>query len=57
MRGGKAEWTVREIEDVKLAQAVELFKLKMSIREVAEELKISKSAAHRRRRLPFNENA
>jgi putative DNA primase/helicase len=46
---GKAVWTTRDIEDVILARSVELFKEGMSVREVAEELKTSKSSASRLR--------
>ncbi|HKN11754.1 MAG TPA: AAA family ATPase [Candidatus Binatus sp.] len=49
VRDGRAEWTTRDIEDVTLAQAREMFKDGMSVRDVAEELKISKSKAHRLR--------
>lgn len=42
---GRANWIIRDIENVKLVRAAELFRLRMSVREVAEELKISKSSA------------
>ena len=47
---GAAIWTMREIEDVKLVRAQMLFDEGYSVREVAEELGISKSAAGRLRK-------
>jgi putative DNA primase/helicase len=47
VRDGDAIWTMREIEDVKLARAQVLFAESLSVRDVAEELGISKSAAGR----------
>ena len=47
---GRAVWTCRDLEHVKAQQAAELFSAKMSVRDVAEELGISKSAAGRLRR-------
>ena len=44
---GEAIWTMREIEDVKLARAQVLFAEGSTVRDVAEELGISKSAAGR----------
>ena len=46
-RDGEAIWTMREIEDVKLARAQVLFAEGSTVRDVAEELGISKSAAGR----------
>ena len=46
-RDGNALWTMREIEDVKLARAQALFDEGSTVRDVAEELGISKSAAGR----------
>ena len=46
-RDGAAIWIMREIEDVKLARAQALFAEGSSVRDVAEELGISKSAAGR----------
>jgi hypothetical protein len=47
---GRAIWTMRELEDAKAQQAAELFEGKATVRDVAEELGISKSAAGRLRR-------
>jgi hypothetical protein len=47
MDRGAAVWLMRDIADVRVARAKELFGDGMSVRDVAEELKISKSAAHR----------
>ena len=44
---GRAIWTCRELEDAKLEQAAALFSARMSVREVAEELGISKTQAGR----------
>src|SRR3954447_11532093 len=46
-RDGAAFWTMRDIEDVTLARAQILFAEGSTVRDVAEELSISKSAAHR----------
>ncbi len=46
-RSGGTVWTMRDIEDVKLARAQILFAEGSSVRDVAEELGISKSAAGR----------
>ena len=46
-RDGAAFWTMRDIEDVTLARAQTLFAEGSTIRDVAEELRISKSAAGR----------
>jgi putative DNA primase/helicase len=46
-RDGAAFWTMREIEDVKLARAQVLFAEGATVRDVAEELGLSKSAAGR----------
>jgi putative DNA primase/helicase len=47
---GQAVWAMRELEDVKAQQAAELFEGRATVRDVAEELGISKSAAGRLRR-------
>jgi len=47
VRDGAATWTMRDMEDANLARAAELFRAGASVRDVAEELKVSKSAAHR----------
>lgn len=47
---GRAVWTMRELEVAKAQQAAELFACKVTVRDVAEELGISKSAAGRLRR-------
>jgi putative DNA primase/helicase len=44
---GRAVWSCRELEDVKSEQAAALFSAQMSVREVAEELGISKTQAGR----------
>jgi putative DNA primase/helicase len=46
---GRAVWTCRELEDAKAERAAELFGAGMRVREVAEELGISKSQAGRLR--------
>ena len=46
---GRAVWTCRELEDVKAQQAAALFSSGMSVRDVAEELSVSKSTAQRLR--------
>jgi orotate phosphoribosyltransferase-like protein len=43
-------WTVKEIEDLDRERAEEMFAAGLSLREVAEELGISKTSAHRLRR-------
>jgi len=47
---GRAIWTMKELEDAKAQQAIALYAEGMSVRDVADELKISKSAAHRLRK-------
>jgi hypothetical protein len=47
VRDGRAEWSMRESEDVKLAQAVALFNFGLSVREAGKELGVSKSKAQR----------
>ena len=47
---GRAIWTILELEDAKAEQAAELFACRATVREVAEELGISKSTAGRLRR-------
>jgi hypothetical protein len=44
---GLHTWMKRSIEDTRLARAAELFADGVSVRDAAEELQISKSAAHR----------
>jgi AAA domain/DnaB-like helicase N terminal domain len=46
---GRAIWTWRELEDAKAEQAAALFSAHMTVRDVAEELGISKSQAGRHR--------
>ena len=46
---GRAVWTCRELEDVRAQQAAALFSSGMSVRDVAEELNVSKSTAQRLR--------
>ena len=40
-------WDYKDIKNVRLSQAIELAGLGLSVREIAEEIGISKSAAHR----------
>jgi putative DNA primase/helicase len=42
-----ARWMTQDIEAVCSARAIDLFEMGMSVRDVAEELGVSKSAAHR----------
>jgi hypothetical protein len=49
VRDGRAEWQVQDLADVMLARAAELFNDGLTIRDAAEELKISRSRAHRLR--------
>jgi hypothetical protein len=46
---GRAVWTCRDLEHIKAQQAAEMFSVKMSVRDVAEELGISKSTVGRLR--------
>jgi putative DNA primase/helicase len=46
---GRAEWQMRDLEDALLARAASLFRDGATVREAAEELNISKSAAQRLR--------
>ena len=48
--GEGAVWTVKEVEDVDRQRAQELLAAGLSLREVAEELGISKTGAHRLKR-------
>ena len=48
---GRAIWTWRELEDAKAQQAASLFAEGVPIRDVADELQISKSQAGRLRKL------
>jgi putative DNA primase/helicase len=50
VREGQAIWTMRDLEDVTLAKAADLFNDGMSVREVAADLGISKSVAARLRK-------
>jgi putative DNA primase/helicase len=45
--GRKARWICTEMEDARLNAAVSLYKFRMNVRDVAQELGISKSTAHR----------
>jgi putative DNA primase/helicase len=49
VRSGVAVWTTRDLEDVALRKAADLFEDGLSVRDVATELNISKSAAQRLR--------
>jgi putative DNA primase/helicase len=46
---GRAEWQMRDLEDALLARAASLFRYGATVRDAAEELNISKSAAQRLR--------
>jgi putative DNA primase/helicase len=46
---GRAVWTCRDLEDAKKVKAAGLFAARMSVREVAQQLGISKSDAGRLR--------
>jgi putative DNA primase/helicase len=46
---GRAIWISRDLGNIKAQQAAEMFLAKMSVRDVAEELNISKSSAQRLR--------
>jgi putative DNA primase/helicase len=50
VRDGQAIWTMRDLEDVTLAKAAEMFNDRMTVKEVAAELGISKSSAGRLRK-------
>jgi putative DNA primase/helicase len=47
IRDGQALWTTRDIEDARLADILELNKEGMSVRQIATELGLSKSAVQR----------
>lgn len=47
VRGSAAVWTMRDIEDARLAEILELEEEGMSVRKIAEELGLSKSTVHR----------
>jgi hypothetical protein len=47
VQDGRTEWIMRDCESAKLAQAAAMFRDKMTVRDVAEELNISRSQAHR----------
>jgi len=51
---GRATWTCRELEDTKAERAAELFAAGLSVRDVAEELGISRSQAGRLRQRCMN---
>ena len=46
-RDGVAVWTTKDVEDAREAQIRELVDLKLSVRDIAEELGIPKSTVHR----------
>ncbi len=50
IRDGAPQWTLRDIEDVELARASALFADDYSVREVADEIGVSKSKAGRLRK-------
>jgi len=45
----RTQWSMRDLEDVQLAQAAALFAMGLSVRDVGKELNISKSTAQRLR--------
>jgi putative DNA primase/helicase len=47
VRDGVAEWTIREIEDVNRVRVAALLDDGLSVRDIADEIGISKSAVHR----------
>jgi predicted DNA-binding protein (UPF0251 family) len=47
IRDGQVNWTMREIEDARLSEILELKKDGMSVRKIAAELGLSKSAVQR----------
>jgi len=47
VRGGEAIWTTREIEDLHLSRVKAMLDDEMTIRDIADELGISRSAVHR----------
>ena len=47
VRNGEAVWTIREIDDLHRARVKAMLDDEMSIRDIADELDISKSAVHR----------
>jgi len=46
---GRADWQTRDLTDANFERAKEMFGMGMSVRDVAEELKITKSVAGRLR--------
>jgi putative DNA primase/helicase len=55
LRDGKAIWTMRDIEDANRTRARALLEDGMSLSEIADELGISKTSAHRLKRQLENE--
>jgi transposase len=47
MRGESAVWTVKEIEDLDRQRVAALLAAGLSVRDIAEELDLSKSKVHR----------
>ena len=47
VREGRTEWSMHDVEDIKLTQAVALFKVGLSVRDAGVELGVSKSQAQR----------
>ena len=47
VRDGRTEWTTRDLEDLHLARVAELMKDKLSVRDIAEMLNLTKSTVHR----------
>jgi DNA-binding transcriptional regulator LsrR (DeoR family) len=55
MRDGAARWATREPEDAELERAAALFGDGLSVRDVADEMNISKSKAQRLRQRAVTE--
>ena len=55
--GGAATWTVKEIEDLDRQRVAALLATGLSVREIAEELDLSKSGVHRLRQLIAHEGS
>ena len=47
VRNGASFWTMRDLADVTLEQVIELTRLDMTVRDIADELGISKSKVNR----------
>jgi putative DNA primase/helicase len=47
VRGGKAAWAMKDVEDAVLSRVTALLAAGMSVREIAEEIGATKSSVHR----------